>query len=168
MRILVPLDGTLESEAAIPVARRLAEALDAEICLLHVVEVLDAFSPLRFDPEIAQMMENRAIYLGELMPPHELPADRTVCRVEHSDDAAAEIVAVAEKEAVDLIVMATRCSSWLQRMARGSVYREVLGAEACPVLGIPPGAHLATVDTEPRTVTSKSPRNVEAERPIRP
>ena len=167
MRILVPVDGTPESEAAIPVAKRLAEALDAEICLLHVVEVLDAFSPLRFDPDILQMMENRAIYLGELMSPYELPANRTVCRVEHSDDAAKEIVAVAKKEGIDLIVMATRRKRWLQRMAQGSVYREVLGAEACPVLGIPPGAHLAAVDTGRRTVPSKSPRKVEAERSAR-
>lgn len=64
MRILVPLDGTPESEAAIPFAKRVAEALDAEIGLLHVVEELDASRPPRFDQDILRMMEDRATDLG--------------------------------------------------------------------------------------------------------
>jgi nucleotide-binding universal stress UspA family protein len=137
MRILVPLDGTSESESSVRVAKRLADGIDSEIYLLHVVEVVDAFSPLRYDPDIVGMMERAGTYLSELASRHELPPDRTRRLVELSDNVAKQIGIVAESTAIDLIIMAAHRKSWLRRLAQGSVYRQVLASDVCPVLGIP-------------------------------
>jgi len=137
MRILVPLDGTPESETAIPVAGQLATPFDAEIFLVQVVEVVDASSANTFDPDIEGIMERAAAYLGDRVSAYELPADRTLCLVEHSDDAARQVVAMTKKEAIDMVVMASGCGGWLQRLAQGGVCHGALGCEVCPVLSVP-------------------------------
>ena len=147
MRILIPVDGTPECETPIPMAQQLASELDAEIYLVRVVEVLDAFSSLRFDPDILRMMEDAARYLRELVSRFELPADRTRRLVGRGDDAAKEIITIAEAKGIDLIIMASHCKGRLQRLAQGSVYQGVLGSRVCPVLGVPLPAHGAGVDT---------------------
>jgi nucleotide-binding universal stress UspA family protein len=162
MRILIPVDGTDECESPIPVAEQLANALDAEIYLVRVVEVMDAFSPLRFDPDILQMMEDAARYLSALVSRFELPKDRTKCLVGRGDDAAKEIITIAEVKGIDLIIMGSRHKGWLQRLARGCVYCDVLDSEACPVLCLPAPAQGSAVDIaqwqrSPATVATRSP-----------
>jgi nucleotide-binding universal stress UspA family protein len=137
MRILVPLDGTPESETAIPVARRLASVDDSAIYVLRVVEVMDGFSPLRFDPDIVAMMEEAGTYVGELVFDHALPTDRTLGLVEWGDDAGEQIISMARRHEIDLIVMTSRRKGWLRRLTRGSVYRQVAESQVCPVLGVP-------------------------------
>jgi nucleotide-binding universal stress UspA family protein len=165
MRILVPVDGTPECEAPIPVAEQLANALDAEIYLVRVVEVMDAFSPLRFDPDILQMMEDAARYLGDVVSRFKLPADRTRRIVGRGDDAAKEIITIAEVKGIDLIIMGSRHKTWLQRLARGCVYCDVLDSEACPMLGVPALAQGAAIDIaqwqrDHATVATRSPEAV--------
>lgn len=137
MRILIPVDGTPECEAPIPVARELVSTLDADILLVRVVEVIDAFSPLRFDPDVLGMMENAAKYMSGLISRFDLPRDRTKYLVGRGENAADEIVRFVESQQIDLVVMASRCKGWLERLAQGSVYAAVLGSYACPVLGMP-------------------------------
>lgn len=146
MRILIPVDGTPECETPIPMAQQLASELDAEIYLVRVVEVLDAFSSLRFDPDILRMMEDAARYLRDLASRFELPADRTRRLVGRGDDPAKEIITIAEAKGIDLIFMASRHKGWLQRLARGCVYCDVLDSEAYPVMGVPLAARGAAVD----------------------
>lgn len=147
MRVLIPVDGTPECETPIPMAQQLASELDAEIYLVRVVEVMDAFSSLRFDPDILRMMEDAARYLRDLAARFELPADRTRRLVGRGEDAAKEIITIAEAKGIDLIFMASRHKGWLQRLARGCVYCDVLDSEAYPVMGVPLPAHGAPVDT---------------------
>jgi len=137
MRILVPVEGTPECEISIPLAQQLASELDAEICLVRVVVWIDALSGLKFDPDILRMMDDAARYLAEVESRFELPADRTRRLVSWSDNAAKEIVTIAENEDIDLIIMATHCKGWLQRLAQGSVYRDVVRSQVCPVLCAP-------------------------------
>lgn len=137
MKILIPVDGSEECEASIPVAQKLANAVDAHIYLLRVVEVRDAFSPVRFDPDTLRMMEDAAKYLSGLVSRFELPKGRTTYLVGRSDDAAKEIIGMVEREGIDLIIMASHCKGVLQQLTRGSVYYGVLTSKACPVLGVP-------------------------------
>jgi nucleotide-binding universal stress UspA family protein len=142
MRILVPVNGTPECEASIPRAQQLASARDAELHLVRVVVWIDAFSGLRFDPDILQMMDDAARYLDELVSRFKLPADRTRCLVSWSDNAAKEIISIAEKQSIDLAIMSCRRKSWLRYLARGCVYCDVVRSHTCPVLCVPP-AHVA-------------------------
>ena len=143
MRILIPVDGRPECEMPIPIAQQLASAADAEIYLVRVVEVIDAFSPLRLDLDILRMMADAARYLRELTSRFELPADRTRCLVGRSDNAAKEIITVAQKNDIDLILMSSHCKGWLRQLTRGSVCSQVVRSRVCPVLSMPlPPAHL--------------------------
>jgi nucleotide-binding universal stress UspA family protein len=138
MRILVPVKGTPECEAPILRAQQLASARDAEIHLVRVVVWIDAFSGLRFDPDILRMLDDAARYLDELVSRFELPADRTRCLVSWSDNAAKEIISIAKKEGIDFAIMSCRRKSWLRYLARGCVYCDVVRSHICPVLCVPP------------------------------
>lgn len=137
MRILIPLDGTDECEMSIPFAQKVARGADAHIYLVQVVEVRGALSPGRFDAGTLRMMQDAERYLSELATRFELPAERTRRLVSRSDDVAKEISRVTEREGIDLIIMASHCKGWLQRLTQGSVYHGVLTSQACPVLSVP-------------------------------
>ena len=124
----------------------MASAVDAEIYLVRVVVWIDAFSGLRFDPDILRIIDGAKRYLAELESRFELPADRTVPIVPYGDNAAKEIITVVENEGIDLIIMASRCKDWLQRLAQGSVYCDVVHSRVCPVCACPYPAAGAAVD----------------------
>lgn len=116
----------------------MASDLDAHIYLVRVVVWVDAFSGLRFDPDILRMIENAKIYLCELASRFELPPDRTVPLVRYGHNAAKEIITVAENEGIDLVILVSRCKGWFRRVAQGSVCSEVVRSRVCPVLCVPP------------------------------
>ncbi len=130
----------------LPLAQQLVSELDAEIYLVRVVVWIDAFSGLRFDPDILRMIEDAKRYLVELASRFELPADRTVPIVPYGDNAAKEIITVVENEGIHLIIMTSRCKDWLQRLAQGSVYCDVVHSRVCPVCVCPYPAAGAPVD----------------------
>jgi nucleotide-binding universal stress UspA family protein len=115
----------------------LSTELDAEIYLARVVVWIEAFSGLRFDPDILRMMEDAKKYLGKLASRFDLPADRTVPIVRYGDNTAKQIITVAEDEDIDLIIMGGRCKGWLKRLAKGSVYWGVVRSRVCPVCVFP-------------------------------
>jgi len=111
-----------------------------------VVVWIEAFSGLRFDPDILRMIQHAKKYLGQLASRNELPADRTVPIVRHGDNATKEIIAVAEEEGIDLIIMASRCKSWLRRLAQGSVHWGLVRSQVCPICVCPSPARRPPVD----------------------
>jgi nucleotide-binding universal stress UspA family protein len=157
MRILVPLDGTPESETAIPVAGQLATALDAEIFLVGVLETSDAGTPFSPDPGSEGIMERIATYLGDRVSAYDLPTERTLCVVEQSDDAARQVVAMTKREAIDLVVMASGCQGWLQRLAQGGLCDRVRGCKVCPVLSVPLSAPMPAEDVARRQPGQAAP-----------
>jgi len=147
VRILVPVNGTRECEIPIAFARQLAGAAGAEVYLVRVVEWIDAFSGLRFDPDILRMMDDAARYLVELASRLGLPEDRTRPLVSWSDNAAKEITTIAKNESIDLIIVASRRKGWLQRLVQGnSLCSHVVRSQVCPVLCVP----LPTAQVSPR------------------
>lgn len=148
MRVLVPVNGTPECEIPIALARQLAGAAGAEIYLVRVVEWIDAFSGLRFDPDILRMMDDAARYLVELASRLGLPEDRTRPLVSWSDNAAKEITTIAKNESIDLIIVASRRKGWLQRLTQGNgLYSHLVRSQVCPVLCAPlPGAQASRRD----------------------
>ncbi len=137
-RILLPLDFSTASEAALAAARDLAVRWTASLDLLHVIEetVMPAFyaagvtSLLQLDPEIRTRcqaeMQRRLTHLG----------DAAVAVTTHVREgkAAREIVAFAEETGTDLIVLATAPRSGLERLLLGSVAEKVVRLAPCPVL----------------------------------
>ena len=132
-----------------PLAQQLASELEAEVYLVRAVVWIDAFSGLRFDPDILRIIEDAKVYLAELQSRFGLPADRTVPIVPYGDNTCKGIITIAEEEDIDLIIMASRCKDRFQRLAQGSVCWEVLRSRVCPVCVCPCPAPGLAVDVAP-------------------
>lgn len=131
-RLLVPLDGSALSEAALPFARQIASRAGSEITLVYV-------SRYAGDPQ-GHMHE---LYLQRLsditsskIESHEgKPQQKAVTKTAVlSGNPAEQIVEYAEKTDVGLIIMTTHGYSGLRRWALGSVADKIVRATTRPVL----------------------------------
>jgi nucleotide-binding universal stress UspA family protein len=120
--MIVPLDGTLTSEAALPVAAWLAHATDAALVLVRVTDADDT-------PEQAAAHA----YLARLAAGEALRGLAATISVRHGEPAAA-IDALARDAGADLIVMATHGHAGLARALLGSVTEQVLAHSPVPVV----------------------------------
>jgi nucleotide-binding universal stress UspA family protein len=139
--LMVPLDGSDRSEAALPIARSLASRLGARVSLVRVVHwAAQAYPytlPESYLPQVDDELETGAKkYLQqqeEKLKP--VPADAFIVR-----GAVAEgLMEFVDKQDVGLIVMTTHARSGIARAALGSTADRMLQA-AAPVLLIPPDA----------------------------
>lgn len=125
--VVVPLDGTPQASAALPVARALAAIEGATLHIVHVSDeerasdgVMDALRARPGEGERAAVLDHRP------------------------GDPAAGIVAHARELGSRLIVMSPRCTPSTGRGALGTVTREVLRGAPCPVVLVPPALRLAS------------------------
>lgn len=137
-RILVPMDFSDDSEAALRFARDLARRYDATIHLLHVVEnplATGVWSAELYTSEIAglqlNLVRDAKARLEKSVP--EGTAMSTEVRV---GKAANEILNVARERGVDLIVMGTHGRTGLALLILGSVAERVVRMAPCPVLTV--------------------------------
>ena len=140
-RILVPLDGSALAEHALPLAIELAVRAHAELLLFHAVRPFVASAPgllpfhrppLTIDfPAQGHAQALQQLHgVIERWHPHEL----AVLPVVTSGEPAHEIVDIAAREHIDLIVMATHGYSGVRRWALGSVADKVLHSTTTPLL----------------------------------
>ena len=137
--ILVPLDGSKLAEAAIPVAASLAQALNAPVTLLHIIEQ-DAPQEIHNDFHLTQADE-ASDYLQKIAQ-REFPASVQVDLHVHTagvKDVANSIVEHANKEfQPDLIVMCTHGKSGVRDLLYGSIAQQVVAQGMTPLLLIKP------------------------------
>jgi universal stress protein A len=138
--ILFPTDFSTSENAALDYAADLARSNDAKLLIAHVEE-----PPM--------MYGDGNMYYGTHEPDHEgvqkllherKPKDTAVC-FEHDllqGDPALEIVALAEREHVDMIVMSSHGRTGLGRLVMGSVAEAVMRAAPCPILVVKPQVKL--------------------------
>jgi nucleotide-binding universal stress UspA family protein len=140
-RILLPLDASPLAEEAIPLATSLAEKFGSEILLLHVLDIPEP-SPVRSHPEvtIGWVREARAHALQEARryldaQQQEIHRQGILVRALVCDESPAEdILQVAARQEVDLIVMSSHGQGGLARWTFGSVADKVARHSPCPVL----------------------------------
>ncbi|HEX8968910.1 MAG TPA: universal stress protein [Chloroflexota bacterium] len=129
-RVLVPLDGSSESNVALPLARTLAQASGASITLLRVVPstVLPA-------DQIASEEAQRSLdrIAGELAS-----AGVRVDAAVREGDPAEQILEQTRATAADLIVMRTHGRAGVERAVLGSVTQRVLAGCAVPLAVLRP------------------------------
>ena len=129
--ILVPLDGTAESNAALPAARTLARATGASIWLLRVAPeslVRDSHSATH---DAGQSLDAMASEFGS--------SELHVQAVVREGDPAAEILRLSNEIRADLIIMRTHGRAGLERAVFGSVAEEVVKKTTIPTLLVRPG-----------------------------
>lgn len=152
VRVLVPLDGSPESEAVLPHVSWLHEARDAELVLVRVVpsplEVgsLYGVPSVRLEGEAHRSQRERALaYLEEVaerlgrqrgLAGAQLP--RLELRVVEASSAAEGILEAARVQGADLLALSTHGRSGLGRVVVGSVADKVIRGAAIPVLAIRP------------------------------
>ena len=141
-RILVPIDGSGLSEAALEPAVELAEAFGGEIVLAEALRwATQAFvfgvpdiDVATIDQELTKAAEE---YLGRLKG--SLQTTRPVSTTVLRGLAAEALTDLVDRQKIDLVVMASHARSGIVRAALGSVADRMLQSNA-PVLLVRPGA----------------------------
>ena len=146
--VLAPIDFSDHSTSALRTAKAYAHAYDARLHLLFVAErrTVPTFSDtgipgvgvVEMDPNIVENAEQALRQLDESVGGPALKSRYHVREGTVSED----IVDLAETQGADLIVMATRGLTGLNRFLLGSNTERVVRVAPCPVLTIP-----ATEDT---------------------
>jgi|SRR5579875_52955 len=139
--IVVPLDGSDLSLAALPVAVRLAQALDAHVVLLQVVSpVVKAAQPAEDLIPLIDLEERRAREGLERAAERFAPR-RAELVVLVDQDPAAAILDWLRANPADYVVMATHGRGGLSRLLTGSVTEAVLRSGLAPVVVVRPPEH---------------------------
>jgi nucleotide-binding universal stress UspA family protein len=143
-KVLVPLDGSEESEAVIPYIEELASKLEAEVVLLHILA-----------PDYVIYPAERVWQRESLRAPAKDYVDKVAAQLKRKGIAAktelAEVMAstvaegiikVADEIAADVVAMSTHGRSGVGRWVFGSVADRVLRGGNTPILLVrPPGAN---------------------------
>jgi nucleotide-binding universal stress UspA family protein len=124
-RILVPLDGSPESNAALPATRTLARATGASVFLLHVRESAEseAFTEEKLQ-RIAAELAGNGLHVESAVRPGR---------------AADEILQQVAEQAADLVIMRTRGRAGIERAVMGSVAERLLSRSDVPIVMLRPG-----------------------------
>lgn len=145
-RILVPLDGTPEAETALPHAAALAERFGAALALVQAVPApLEVGTPfgmpgLRVEGEGHRTLVDEAgAYLRSVAERSGAGAGAEI-HVAEAATPAEGILEAAGDLGADLLVLATRGRSGLDRVVLGSVADKVTRGTALPVLAVHPPA----------------------------
>ncbi|MFT3895164.1 MAG: universal stress protein [Anaerolineales bacterium] len=140
-KILVPLDGSDLSEAALPHAKTLASSEEAEIILLRVsANPAAEFSfsdPALADRVIQELEAETLSYLQSVRGKLQKTGFRTSFLIRQGATAET-ILKIAEEIKADVIVMSTHGRSGVKRWLLGSVTDRVVTHSALPVMIIRP------------------------------
>ncbi len=142
-RILVTTDFSEAGDHAIAHAFRIAVDHGAEVLLCHVIEPIVSPNPLYAHYYPAELFSADIRARAEADTRQALlkrvPKTEPLARVLHTEIAAYgapadEIIQLAAKERVDLIVIATHGHTGLKQLLMGSVAERVIRHAHCPVL----------------------------------
>lgn len=141
-KILLPLDGSPVGEAALPYIVTIAQALDCEVILLGVVEVVQHIhtigGPDHFvysEQQIEQMKGETNSYLQKVSKRFVKGKVRIVLR---TGDPAQEIIKISTEENVNMVAMSSHGKSGITRWVMGSVSNKILHSGKTPILLVRP------------------------------
>ena len=133
--VVVPLDGSALSEAALDPARRLLGEAQATLYLLRVLAPTENESPEARDARI----ESAQAHLREVERRLQPCQHDVELHVRHGDPAEA-ILAFSADVSADLLAMSSHGRCGLERLVRGSVAERVMRNSPLPVLQVTPCA----------------------------
>lgn len=138
-RILVPLDGSQASEAAVLKASDILRGKpDAFIAVLRVLELPEnspLFEPVDLANARAEERRQTSEYLDQLKEEYAAPHYTMETRIEAAEEGVANaIIKCAETENVDLIVLTSHGRTGLKKLLLGSVTEKVVRLSPCSVM----------------------------------
>jgi len=143
-KILFPTDFGESAEEALRYAAMFAGEYAAELTIMHVVSLFGN-GPLTAKKQLSEMELYADKFADQVHEEAEAIIDRTIEDPKHTHlkmkklivrglSPHGEIVQVAEKEKIDLIVMGTYGRGGVSRMLFGSTAEKVVRKAPCPVL----------------------------------
>ena len=138
-RILVPTDFSECSAGALEYAIALAKPLQADLILAHVIEpfpytVVEGITFINYEERLVPEAQSSLDKLSKRPLREKLSVETHLTHGTPSR----EILKLAEREGIDLIVMGTHGRTGIDRFFTGSVAEKVIRLSPCPVLAIPP------------------------------
>ena len=138
-KILCPTDFSDPAAKALKVAAGMAVDYSAELLVVNVVEPIPTVSgtdalPLNYLQQYLRETENAAKKRLKELVAKVVPAEIKVRPLVLTGQAAQQIVDLADKKMVDLMVIATHGQTGLKRWVFGSVTERVLKLTSRPVL----------------------------------
>ncbi len=136
-KILLPIDFSSSSYAALETAAEIAGHFQAELYLIHVIPKLPIVTGADFFDETAvlQSARNHAEQqLAEHVASLASKGIRARSHIEVGNDVTASIMRVIEREHVDLVVLSTHGMSGWRLEVFGSIAEKVVKLVQCPLL----------------------------------
>jgi len=136
-RILVPIDFSPSSHAALESAADLAQHFGAALHLVHVIPMFPTTTFADFIPETKFLEEARKKANGNFAPAIKDLAAKGVkvgSSIEEGDDIATCILEAVEREKADMVVISTHGLTGWHPLVFGSIAEKVMKLVSCPVL----------------------------------
>jgi nucleotide-binding universal stress UspA family protein len=136
-KILLPIDFSPSSQAALEMAADLAGHFEAELSLVNVIPMFPTTTFADFVPENNLVEAARNFAEGNLARCHIALASRGVkstCHVVVGNDIVGNIMEVIEREHIDMVVISTHGLSGWRPMVFGSIAEKVIKLVQCPLL----------------------------------
>jgi nucleotide-binding universal stress UspA family protein len=133
-KMLVPTDFSEQEEVERDYAWKLAKEFDADITLLHILELHD----YEFPPRVLDEMLDSVLKKLKQRKRREKEDIKITEEVTRAIDAPVGIVDYADTHKVDLIVISTCAQSRIERFFLGSTTEKVISYSHIPIFAIPP------------------------------
>ena len=136
-KILLPIDFSPSSQAALEMAADLAKHFHAELCLVNVIPMFSTTTLPDFVPENEFLQKGRTLAGRHLAKCLSVLATRGVksnSSVEVGNDIAGKIMEVVEREHIDMVVISTHGISGWHPLVFGSIAEKVIKLVQCPLL----------------------------------
>jgi len=152
--VVVPIDFSAVSEAALVYGRNFARAFGARLHVIHVAEN-DFLRPTAADPHVLSAATERQV--AEKLTEDDRQSLHAVAVVRKSDAPADAIVQYAKSENADIIIMGTHGRRGIAHVLLGSVAEHVIRSASCPVLTVRHPEGLVSGATSPSPVPPSRP-----------
>ena len=136
-KILLPIDFSPSSQAALEMAAGLAKHFHAELCLVNVISIFPTTTLPDFVSEGEFIQKGKALAERALAKCHAILAARGVkstSSVEVGNDIAGNIMEVVEREHIDMVVISTHGISGWHPLVFGSIAEKVVKLVQCLLL----------------------------------
>lgn len=136
-KILLPIDFSPSSQAALDIAADLTKHFHAE---LHLVNVIPMFPTSTFPdliPEIKFLEDARSLaerHLAKCLAALAAKGVKSTFSIETGNDIAGNIMEVIEREHIDMVVISTHGISGWHPLVFGSIAEKVVKLVQCPLL----------------------------------
>ena len=154
-RILLPIDFSPSSKAALEMASDLAKHFQAELFLLNVVPFFPTTTMPDFVPEESFIQDARSAVERDLAKCHKALAEKGVkskSAIEVGNDVAGNILEAIDREHIDMVVISTHGMSGWHPLVFGSIAEKVVKLVQCPLLLL----HSSKPDTGTKTRSARS------------